>query len=135
MKTWNQRNGQRAKVKQPGTNEYKKDYRNRTNLFFQKGTRGGCVSCGSTQITATGGNGRLFVYCADCGKQLKVINTKPTKAGNWSSKTIYRLRAGLCETCGGASFKGKLHLSPDCKKYHITMWCNHCGTRHQWHNV
>ena len=135
MNTWNQRNGQRSRVKQPGTREYKKNYDNCTNQFFAKRTRAGCLNCGSTEIVAKGGDGRLFVYCAKCNKQLKVINTKPTKVGNWSKTKIYRSRAGLCDGCGNGSFTGKLHLSTDCKKYELRMTCNHCGKVTRWHNV
>ena len=135
MTTWNQRNGQRSRVKQPGTKEYNADYDNRTKMFFEKRTRSGCVSCGSTEVTASGGNGRLFVYCAKCGKQLKVINTKPFKVGSWSMTTVYRARAGLCTACGGGKFRGKMHLSPDCKKYQLTLTCTHCGAKREVHNV
>lgn len=124
---WNKRNGQRATVKRPGTKEYRADYNNRNNQFFEKQTKPGCLSCGSTNVVARGGNGRLFIFCARCGKQLKVINTKPTKVGNWSSTTIYRVRAGLCTECGGDSFVGKMHLDQSHKGYVLTTHCTRCG--------
>ena len=135
MKNWNYRNGQRATVKRPGTKEYNADYKNKNKQFFEKRTVAGCLSCGSTEIIAKGGNGRLFVYCAHCGKQLKVINTKPTKVGNWSKTEKYRSRAGLCTACGQGSFCGKMHLDKSHKNYVITMNCSYCGTHWGWHKL
>ena len=135
MNTWNKRNGQRATVKRPGTKQYDADYKNRESQFYQGYTTGGCKSCGSTEITANGGNGRLFVYCAKCGKQLKVLNTKPTKVGAWSAKTIYRSRAGLCLKCGNGSYRGKMHITKDGKHYSIQLYCGSCGYRNDWHNI
>ena len=137
MKTsFNYRNGQRATVKRPGTKEYRADYANKNKQFFEKKTKSGCLRCGSTDIIAKGGEGRLFVYCAHCGKQLKVINTKPTAVGNWSKTHIYRSRAGLCSCCGGGSFRGKMHLSPKHKKqYVLTMRCTSCGAQKGWHDL
>ena len=134
-KSWNVRNGQRATVKRPGTKEYKADYHNKNNQFFDKKTKPGCLSCGSTEVVARGGDGRLFIYCAHCGKQLKVINTKPTKVGNWSKIAIYRSRAGLCTSCGGGSFKGKMHLDPTHKHYVLTLRCSCCGANTGWHKL
>ena len=135
MKSWNYRNGQRATVKRPGTKEYHADYANKNNQFFEKRTKPGCLSCGSTRIVAKGGNGRLFIYCADCGRQLKVINTKPTKVGNWDKTHIYRSRAGLCSSCGGGSFTGKMHLDQSHKHYVLTMHCSCCGAYQGWHEL
>ena len=135
MPSWNQRNAQRATVKRPGTKEYSADYQNKNKQFFEKRTHAGCLSCGSTEINAKGGDGRLFIYCAHCGKQLKVINTKPTKVGNWSPTKKYRSRAGLCCHCGEGAFRGKMHLAQDHKHFVLTMTCRSCGTQRQWHNV
>lgn len=134
-KSWNVRNGQRATVKRPGTKEYKADYHNQNNQFFDKKTKPGCLSCGSTEVDARGGDGRLFIYCAHCGKQLKVINTKPIKVGNWSKIAIYRSRAGLCPSCGGGSFKGKMHLDPTHKHFVLTLRCSCCGANNGWHKL
>lgn len=131
--SWNYRNGQRATVKRPGTKAYNADYDNKNRQFFDKKTKAGCLNCGSTEIVAKGGGGRLFVYCANCGKQLKVINTKPTKVGNWSKLRIYRSRAGLCSYCGSGSFTGKMHLDQSRKHYVLTMRCSCCGAQKGWH--
>ena len=132
---WNQRNGQRATVKRPGTKEYSADFRNKGNQLYQNGTRAACTSCNSVDVIAIGGNGRLFIYCAHCGKQLKVINTKPTKVGNWSAQVKYNSRAGLCTSCGTGRYTGKMHLSRDMKKYDLQLWCSRCGHRVDWHNL
>ena len=135
MPSWNQRNGQRATVKRPGTKEYLSDFANKNKQFFEKRTCAGCLSCGSTEVYAKGGEGRLFVYCAHCGKQLKVINTKPTKVGNWSPTLKYRTRAGLCLGCGGGSFHGKMHLSQDHRHFVMTITCSQCGRQKQRHDL
>ena len=134
MKSWNKRNGQRATVKRPGTKSYNADYKNRRKQFFQKKTEG-CKNCGSTSIKAKGGNGRLFIYCANCGKQLKVLNTKPTKVGDWSNTVKYRSRAGLCRKCGGGSFTGRMRIRPDGKKFELDLTCQHCGAGSGWHDA
>ena len=135
MTSWNYRNGQRATVKRPGTKEYKADYANKNKQFFEKRTKPGCLSCGSTKIVARGGEGRLFIYCADCGKQLKVINTKPTVVGNWSRLEIYRSRAGLCRFCGSGHFTGKMHIDPSHKQFVMTAHCDCCGAEKGWHEL
>lgn len=135
MISWNKRNGQRAVVKRPGTKEYNSDYNNKNNQFFKKRTNAGCLKCGSTKIIAKGGDGRLFIYCASCGKQLKVINTKPTKVGDWSKLKIYRSRAGLCTSCGNSRFTGKMHLDQSHKHYVLTMHCDCCKSYQGWHKL
>ena len=135
MKSWNKRNGQRATVKRPGTKAYNADYENKNKQFFEKRTKAGCRSCGSTEVRATGGNGRLFIYCRKCGKQLKVLNTKPTKVGNWTEQKKYRARAGLCMSCGGSSFVGKMHIDKDGKHYVLTIRCQNCGGQQGWHRL
>ena len=132
--SFNYRNGQRATVKRPGTKEYKAAYNNWVDQFYRKKTSSGCLSCGSTSVVAKGGNGRLFVYCARCDKQLKVINTKPTKVGNWSKTRIYRWRAGLCPECGGGHFRGELHVkSGHAKLFVLDLRCTSCGHGVGWH--
>ena len=135
MRSWNQRNGQRATVKRPGTKEYHKDFLNQNKQFFDKKTLPACLSCGSTSVVAKGGNGCMFIYCAKCGKQLKVVNTKPIKVGNWSKTEIYRARAGLCITCGNNRFTGKMHLDSSHKHFVSTMTCTCCGARVGWHGL
>ena len=135
MQNWNKRNGQRATVKRPGTKQYHADFENKNKQFFEKRTKPGCLNCGSTEIKAVGGNGRLFIYCLHCGKQLKVINTKPTKVGNWSEQRKYRSRAGLCTSCGSGHWRGKMHISLDKKTYVITINCEHCGHQVGWHEL
>lgn len=132
---WNKRNGQRATVKRPGTKEYRADFRNKGDQFYKNGTRAACKKCNSVDVYAVGGNGRLIIYCAHCGKQLKVINTKPTKVGNWSEQKKFYSRAGLCTSCGNGRYVGKMHLSPDMKKYDLQLRCSRCGARIDWHNL
>ena len=135
MISWNKRNGQRATVKRPGTREYEADYANKNKQFFGKRTESGCLSCGSIEVVARGSNGRLFIYCAKCNKQLRVINTKPVKVGSWSKLGIFRTRAGLCQKCGGGSYVGKMHLDKTNKHYVLTLRCQSCGAACGWHNL
>jgi ribosomal protein L44E len=132
---WNKRNGQRATVKRPGTKEYRADFRNKGDQFYKNGTRAACTKCNSVDVYAVGGNGRLIIYCAHCGTQLKVINTKPTKVGNWSEQKKFYWRAGLCLSCGNGRYTGKMHLSSDMKRYDLQLKCSRCGARIDWHNL
>lgn len=135
MNIWNERNGQRATVKRPGTKEYKADFENRTKMFFEKGTQSACRRCNSTRVTAVGKNGELYIYCAICGKLLKHIITRNTKVGNWDWKKQNRSQAGLCMECGCGKYHGKMHISANGQKYHVSLICNKCGQKVEWHNV
>lgn len=134
MINWNTRNGQRATVKRPGTKQYHNDFHNKENQFYNKRRTRGCSNCGNVEVIAQGGNGRIFVYCSSCGKQLRVINTKPTKVGNWSEMVKYRTKAGLCTSCGNGNYYGKSHVDCD-GKYSLQLVCRCCGHKGVWHNL
>lgn len=134
MVTWNKKNGQRATVKRPGTKEYKKDYENREDQFYRKGGTHGCPKCGSVRVRCVGGGGQVVVYCANCGKQVRVVKTKTSKVGNWSQQKIQRSRAGVCTVCGCGRFSGKIHIN-NAGKYSLQMSCTHCGSGVGWHNL
>lgn len=131
--SWNFRNGQRANAMRPGTKEYTADFHNTSKQFYSKPTLPGCFACHSTSVVAKGGDGRIFVYCAKCHKQLRVINTKPVRVGQWSKTIIYRQRAGLCAACGYDTFIGTMHVGKNTAHFDLQLTCVHCGQRIEWH--
>ena len=134
MKSWNTRNGQRATVKRPGTKEYSADYDNKNKQFFEKATKSAC-KCGNVHVRVVANNGTLSVICSKCGSLVKTITTSHVKVGNWSEIRKLRSRAGVCTSCGGRHFHGKLHYNETRTKYVLTMWCDSCNASMQWHNI
>ena len=76
MPSWNQRNAQRATVKRPGTKEYSADYQSKNKQLSK------------------GGDGRLFVRCAHCGKESFRAEMRPTQ------DRMHFVLAVICRNCG-----------------------------------